>query len=172
MVVSLSMGVASILDHHQMKTGFSNTEFKAPPGVIVRHTPRGWTNEQMMRAYLEWLSTQVNDGSILLVLDVYSARQTFSLMQRARELGIELLFVPAGGTSRFQSLDRRVFGNLKLRARHAFERFGWQTGEPGSTTQQDAAVLVEASRAISEGSIRTGWKIEQTACTPLRQIDP
>jgi hypothetical protein len=65
-----------------------------PPDVIVQHTPSGWTNQQIMLTGLESPSTQVNDVPILLILDVYPAHRAFSLVERAREPGVPLLFVP------------------------------------------------------------------------------
>jgi hypothetical protein len=110
------------------KTDLSHAKFNAPQGVIIRHTVSGWTNEEMMVQFLEWLLGRASEQPCLLVLDVYPAHRTVRLQEWARELRIELLFVPAGGTSRFQLLDRRVFGELKSRARTAFERIAWQTG--------------------------------------------
>jgi hypothetical protein len=88
------------------KTVLSQAKLNVPPDMIVQQTSSRWTNKQMTRISLEWLSTQVNDEPILLVLDVYPAHRMFPLLQRVRELGIQLLFVPAGGTSRFQPLER------------------------------------------------------------------
>jgi hypothetical protein len=65
----------------------------------------------------------------MLILDVYKAPRTLKLKQRAHDLNIELVFAPAGGTSLCQRLDRRIFGELKCRARHAFFQLaGYQTG--------------------------------------------
>jgi hypothetical protein len=35
----------------------------------------------------------------MLILDVYKAHRTVAFQGKAKELGIELFFVPAGGTS-------------------------------------------------------------------------
>jgi hypothetical protein len=126
------------------KTDLSHAKFNAPQGVIIRHTPSGWTNEEMMVQFLEWLSGRVSEQPCLLVLDVYPAHRTLRLQELIRELRIELLFVPAGGTSQFQPLDRCVFGELKSRARTAFERIAWQRGTRGTTPEQSVAVLVQA----------------------------
>jgi hypothetical protein len=81
-----------------------------------------------MVQYIDWLSANCHGEPLLLVLDVYKAHRTAKLRQRARELNAELLFVPAGGTSLYQPLDRRVFGELKSRARHAFGQLASRTG--------------------------------------------
>jgi hypothetical protein len=46
---------------------------------------------------------------------------------------VKLLFVPAGGTSLDQPLNRHTFGELKSRAKALFERLAWQTGGRGAT---------------------------------------
>jgi hypothetical protein len=74
-----------------------------------------------MIEYIEWLSAQCHAESLMLITDVDKANRAVAFQGKAKELGIELLFVPAGGTSRFQPLDRRIFGELKSRVRAAFQ---------------------------------------------------
>jgi hypothetical protein len=38
-------------------------------------------------------------------------------MAASEECDIELLFVPAGGTNKYQPLDYRIFGELESRAK-------------------------------------------------------
>jgi hypothetical protein len=83
------------------KTDLCHAKFKAPDDVIVRHTESGWTNQQIMLEDLPWLSQEAQGEPILLVLDAYPAHRTTKIQQRARELQIELLSVPAGATSEF-----------------------------------------------------------------------
>jgi hypothetical protein len=47
----------------------------------------------------------------VLILDVYSAHQTDVVMAAAEECDLELLFLQASGTSEYQPLDYRMFGN-------------------------------------------------------------
>jgi hypothetical protein len=141
------------------KTDLCHRKFKAPDDVIIRHTQNGWTNEAMMLEYVTWLSDQARGEPILLVLDVYPAHRTPKLQQRARELHVELLDVPAGETSQFQPLDRRIFGELKSRARRAFEHLTWRIGDRGATPEEAIAVLADAWRAISAENIRSAWEL-------------
>jgi hypothetical protein len=93
------------------------------------------------------------------MVDVYPAHRTAKIQQRAREFQIELLDVPAGGTSEFQPLDGRTLGELKSRARRAFEHLPWRSGDRRSTPEQAIAVLVEAWNSIAAGSIRKAWEL-------------
>jgi hypothetical protein len=60
----------------------------------------------------------------LLILHIYSAHPSAKLRQRASELVLQLLFVPAGVTSTFQPLDRQIFGQIKSRAKAQFAQLG------------------------------------------------
>jgi hypothetical protein len=141
------------------KTERSHAKFGAVPGVIIEHTPNGWTNEAMMIKYLEWLSVNCGGEPLMLVLDVSAAHRTTKVKARAAELNIELLFVPAGGTSLYQPLDRRVFGELKSRARHGFFQLAGRTGVHGATPEQAIIILVNAWNAISPENIRQAWEV-------------
>jgi hypothetical protein len=112
-----------------------------------------------MLEYLPWLSQEAQWEPILLVLDGYPAHRTAKIQQRAREPQIELLSVPAGGTSEFQPFDRRSFGELKSQARRAFEHLAWRSGDRRSTPEQAIAVLVEAWNSIAAGSIQRAWEL-------------
>jgi hypothetical protein len=141
------------------KTNRSHAKFGATPDVIIQHTPSGWTNDDMMVQYINWLSGNCQGEPLMLVLDVYKAHRTQKLRERARELNIELLFVPAGGTSLYQPLDRRVFGELKSRARHAFFQLAGQTGVQGATPEQAVTILTTCWAAISPENVRRAWEI-------------
>jgi hypothetical protein len=53
------------------------------------------------------------------VLDCYSVHHQEAMKQYAAELGISLLSVPAGLAEERQSLDRFVFGAMKVRSRQS-----------------------------------------------------
>jgi hypothetical protein len=141
------------------KTNRSHEKFGTAPDVIVQHTPNGWTNDDMMAQYIEWLSGLCHGEPLMLVLDVYKAHRTSKLKQRAQELNLELLFVPAGGTSLCQPLDRRIFGELKSRARHAFFQLSAQTGVQGATPEQAVTILVNCWAVIPPENVRQAWVI-------------
>jgi hypothetical protein len=51
-----------------------------------------------------------------------SSHRTKPILATAEALDVELLFVPAGGTARFQPMDRQILGELKARGRADFIR--------------------------------------------------
>lgn len=88
---------------------------------VFTHTINGWCNEDTMLEYLKWISDLNEGGKIALVLDVYRAHRTERVKRRAEELGIELVFVPANGTSKYQPCDLRIMGILKKKSIAAWE---------------------------------------------------
>jgi hypothetical protein len=76
----------------------------------------------------------------------------------AASKNIRLIYVPAGCTSRFQPLDRHVFGDVKARA---LARLGDEY-----IRDEDADVsliatihfLAEAWKSIDEDQIRSAWR--------------
>lgn len=53
-----------------------------------------------------------------LVLDCYPAHRTQAVKDLARQLNIELIFVPANGIGNYQPLDRKLFGIVKSSLRY------------------------------------------------------
>jgi hypothetical protein len=98
-------------------------------GTIVNHSPNGWATEPLIIEYLNWIDLDAVDGEpCVLVLDIDPMHRTPAVQASARDLDVELLDVPAGATEEFQPLDRRIFGELKSRARVEFERIRASTG--------------------------------------------
>lgn len=88
---------------------------------VLTHSKNGWCTEQTMLEYLQWLSKYNQGKNIALILDVYRAHRTEAVKNRARELNIELVYVPANGTSLYQPLDLRIMGILKKKSIAAWE---------------------------------------------------
>jgi hypothetical protein len=142
------------------KTDRSHAKFGQPADIMIRHSPNGWTTEIQMIEYIECLSAQCHGERLMLIRDVYKAHPTVAFQGKAQELGIELLFVPAGGTSRFQPLNHRLFGELKSHAGAAFQRFTRETGMQGVSPEETLAVLVESWEAVSADNVRKAWVIQ------------
>jgi hypothetical protein len=105
---------------------------------------------------LDWLRTHVNAGHIVLTLDQFDADNTLEIHARADELGIELAFIPRGGTGTYQPLDRRVFGALKSKGcakwiAHAFQNPGAECTRP-----EAVQLLLESWEELPEACIQSG----------------
>lgn len=107
----------------QAATNCFTQEYKVPENVEIKlgFSPKGWTDSSLMIKYLEWLHEKADKKPCALVLDVFSAHRDQSVKDKANELNIELIFVPANGTSVYQPLDRKVFGVLKSKLMRCWE---------------------------------------------------
>jgi hypothetical protein len=87
-------------------------------------THRKWrATENLIVEYLEWLYSEIAGGCpCVLILNVYLTHRTQVVVNAARERDVELLFMRAGGTSEYQPLNYRIFGELKSRARAEITR--------------------------------------------------
>jgi hypothetical protein len=111
-------------------------------------------------AYIEWLHRDVADGyPCVLVLDVYPSHRTERVLATAEANDVELLFMPAGGTGRFQPLDRLVFGELKSRARLEFGLPLWRAGGADIDSETSVQILVTCWNAIPTNNIRNAWNV-------------
>lgn len=82
---------------------------------IITHSANGWVDEAVMLEYINYLSGLFQNQPICLILDVFASHRSTEVKNRARELNIELIFVPANGTGLYQPLDVGVFGDVKQR---------------------------------------------------------
>ena len=134
---------------------------KSNENLIFAHTESGWSNEEILIQYLEWIHEKCNKEPCALVWDIFPAHQAECVVTKAKELKIELLFVPAGGTSQYQPLDVKVFGELKSRARKKFEHLAFEKQTRNITYEESISILVESWLSISQENIEEAWKIIQ-----------
>jgi hypothetical protein len=140
------------------KTDRSHLKFGEHAQVRIAHSINGWSTEELMLSYLLWIHENVAQRRpCVLVLDVYPSHRTDNVKECARQSGIELLFVPAGATGRLQPLDRRIFGELKSRARAEFNRLFAMNGERGADYQLSLQVLCDCWEQISGDNVRNAW---------------
>lgn len=76
-------------------------------------TQNGWSTENLMLAYLQWLSDRCNNSSICLIWDQYKAHMTNKIKEQSAKLNIEIIYIPEGQTGSEQPLDRLIFGSMK-----------------------------------------------------------
>jgi hypothetical protein len=106
------------------------------------------------------LSAQLSDEPCCLILDLYRGHRTEAAKAKAVQLGIEPLFVSAGGMSKYQPLDRRVFEELKARARAESQGLDRVNGPAGSPYEIAIKTLKAYCDRIPEDNIRKAWNVE------------
>ena len=122
--------------------------------LFVDHTPNGWSTCEFAKRYLDFVSDQVKGRNIYLIWDLHSSHRKDSVIDYAKERNIHLSFVPAGQTSYWQPLDKKVFGGLKRKAQKYFT----ETLDGGRYTINDAILtLVRAWESMKEEKIRSAW---------------
>jgi hypothetical protein len=142
------------------KTPRCERKFGEHPDVCIHHTDSGWATEGLIVAYIEWLDREVADGHpCVLIVDVYPSHRTDLVFATAEANDVELLFVPEGGTGRFQPLDRRVFGELKSRARAEFVRRLRLAGGADIDYETRVQILVTCWNAIPTDNNRNAWNV-------------
>lgn len=74
-----------------------------------------------MIKYLNWLSQIMNRDPFVLVLDSYRAHRQKKMKDEVQKVNIELIYIPACGTGKLQTLYRFIFRFLKERLMADFE---------------------------------------------------
>jgi hypothetical protein len=67
------------------------------------------------------------------------------------------LLSPSGAIGRLQPLDRRIFGELKSRARAEFNRLSAINGGRGADCEASLQVLVNCWGQINADNVRKAW---------------
>lgn len=121
----------------------------------------GWSRENVICDYLDRLAERFpigeNDKRCALIMDIYAAHRTDAVRDKARELKIDLEFVPPGCTDQCQPLDVAVFAVLKAYAKALWRKqyhenhgakIGWAT-----VTEH----LLESWERIDRSIVEKAW---------------
>lgn len=125
--------------------------------VWPTNNDNGWVNEEVVLKYLHHLHDNWSHGQpCALIMDCYKAHHTGKVIRLAGNLNIELIFVPANGTSIFQPLDRRVFGILKSKMR-SFAKSNIYSGK--DRFYKITEHLKRAWKEVPVESLKSAWDI-------------
>lgn len=116
--------------------------------LIVSHQVNGWTDAAVAGEYLRWLRGRYGSDELVLIWDVFISHRCDEVKTLAEELGIRLEFIPPGATGNCQPLDRRIFGNLKSRARARFDAFWAIDHDP--SMEDSIAMMLESWASIDQ----------------------
>lgn len=141
--------------HHQ----FDGME-SDPAKYELFHSPGGNTNEEVMLYYLELVHKWMNEERCALIIDRYSAHRTDKVFEKARSLGIRLVFIPTSATDIYQPLDRRVFGTLKSMGASVVDDYVFETNESPSKAQS-ADFFISCWYGMSRLVIASAWDLTE-----------
>ena len=151
----------------RIKEAFEDTE--------IYHSESGWSNVDVMSAYLRWLRSiydkyyeghpnyEVGHTTIHLIIDCYASHRHEVAKNIASELNICLHFVPAGATDEYQPLDIRVFGALKAMARKAWYQVLYQDPAIVPTRSKAAFILAQCWNDLSQDVLDSAWSLYKKA---------
>lgn len=92
---------------------------------FTAHSPSGWMITPIWLSYLTYLRAlfpideklSEEDNKLYLVCDCYPVHHNEIARLAASDLNIKLIMIPKGATDECQPLDRRIFGNMKKKAK-------------------------------------------------------
>jgi hypothetical protein len=117
-------------------------KFGHHPMVIFRHSESRWATEKVTVELIEWLQREIADyRPCVFIMDVYPSHLTDRVLVATEAEDVRLLFVPTGGTGRFQQMDRRIFAELKARGRADFASRLWREGSETMDHQTSVDIL-------------------------------
>ncbi len=99
---------------------------------IIRNERKAWNNHQVMQKVLKKLHDAISCRQNLqpvLILDVAECHSHKAVMQKARDLGIWLVFVPSHITFLVQPLDTHGFAGFKAWLRQQYAQLRSQAAE-------------------------------------------
>jgi hypothetical protein len=95
---------------------------------------------------------------IYLVLDQFSAHTSEEVIQRARELNIDLIYVPAGLTSELQPLDVGVNAVIKAKQSATYRRHQRNNNTRPYKADEALKDLTEITMSMNPDVVQKTWK--------------
>jgi hypothetical protein len=121
---------------------------------------KGWQRLETYVRYLRWLRSlprHQHGRTLHLVSGCYRVQRCAAGREAARDLNIQLRFVPAGLTDMVQPLDRDVFGTLKS-IYHRMYREGINSGVFQRVGKKDFVTLpIAAWDLVPEAAMPKAW---------------
>ena len=141
------------------KTKVSEKKFgltkKSPE--FIGHTKSGWTSSDVIVRYLRWLKKQMKSDKFALIIDVYKSHIDQKVKTEAKKLGIQLIYVPASGTSLYQPLDIKIYGITKNKLIQKEKDDPVLMGK--NRFKQVTKNMTSIFNNLSDHSIRSAWNI-------------
>jgi len=117
--------------------------------------------------YLKWFEVQfypavkhlLSTGPVILIFDGHYSHMSFSLIKKARELGIHLLCLPPNTTHVLQPLDVGVFEPVKQCWRSILKTHQLKTRARNITKERFPALIKELwEKAITPEHLKAGFQ--------------
>lgn len=127
--------------------------------VDKKYSSSGWINISIMMNILENIHKLTKGKSSSLILDKYAVHTDDLIQQKAKELNIKLIYVPAGKTSTNQPLDVNINGPLKSLGKHFIDKIIIKDPFEKYTLENAINALINSKKKISKRIIIDSFKI-------------
>ena len=125
--------------------------------LFIAHSENGWSDADVMKSYLEWFSNEMGNEWSLLLWDLHSSHRCKEVKDEAVNRHVNLSFIPAGQTSVWQPLDRKIFGMLKAKAQKKLNELCAVTHLDSLTMADALVILLQAWNEIPAELVRKSW---------------
>jgi hypothetical protein len=132
----------------------------------IFHSESGWCTKDVMNDYLLFLRHHMVSEMGLgvtqhftLIIDVFQSHIKGIIIPLAKDLMIELIFIPPGMTGELQPLDAAIFGELKSAASAEWNRLYVSNPNQKFTTATSSETLQSCWNKIPEEHIKRAWQI-------------
>lgn len=138
----------------------------------ILHSESGWSTHEVFKSYLEWVrdwydqafgdnESYRRNNKIILFLDTYSSHRNKETKDLAKELNIDLVYIPVGCTDLCQPLDVKVFGALKNMATRMWWDFYAIDQTLVCTLKMAVYILVQCWKCLDENLIIEAWNMHE-----------
>ena len=127
--------------------------------LYLTYSPKGWSTTDVMKEYLSWFSEQMDEEWSVLIGDLYSVHRSAEIKEWAYQHHINLVFIPAGQTSVWQPLDRRIFGALMSKAQKKLNTL-CALKQLDTLNMTDAVwILLQSWTEVSKTLVKKSWQM-------------
>mgnify|MGYP001103273706 CR=1 FL=1 len=146
-----------IISKEKIKVGERKLRLTKKSPEFISHTKSGWTSSDVIVRYLRWLKKQMKSDKFALIIDVYKSHIDQKVKTEAKKLGIQLIYVPASGTSLYQPLDIKIYGITKNKLIQKEKDDPVLIGK--NRFKQVTKNMTSIFNNLSDHSIRSAWNI-------------
>lgn len=137
---------------------FTKTGLNDDSIMIRKYSGNGWINYEILKYILEYIASIANGKQSYLILDQYPVHTDEKIKEVAKELLINLIYVPAGKTAQLQPLDISINGPIKALSLGIIKEE--YLGDPFKKLNLKTAVnaLIEAKSKIKNETVINSFK--------------
>ena len=131
-----------------------------PAGGVHTMNETGYFNKHVFLDWLEHFNRHRPQGECLLVVDGHRSHVNLEVAERAEQLGINLMCLPANTTHELQPLDKAFFDPLKREIDDEYG--GWLRNNPGKSISKgpvfEKIFTAAYGRAATSATVINGFR--------------